>query len=129
MANRKFVLDKLARNLQQLSIASTRGSAGEVFVTGSVSVSYVDASISSPMGGVSDASSPFLGAGVQAPGKLKIKGAAGENSIDTIFASLVDVTVLANCAKFANDIIVEAGDTTAELGRIAGHQDLLMMGE
>lgn len=128
MANRKPVLDKLSRNLEQLGMSVVRGSAGEVVASG-VTVSYVDASIQSPMGGVSDAASPFLGVGVAAPGKLKIKGAAGENSIAAIFVSSDDLKVLAYCAHFANNIIIEAGDSATQLAEIQGHADLLGMGE
>lgn len=128
MSNR-FVLDKLARNLDQLGVPSTRGALGEVLVTGSVSVSYQDASIASPMGGVSDAASPFLGIGVVAPGKLLIKGAAGENTIAAIVTGSVELTVLAQCAKFANNIVVQAGDSLSQLAELAGHADLLGMGE
>jgi hypothetical protein len=128
MANKVPVLNKLARNLEMLGQVVSRGSDAEVIASG-MTVSYVSASIASPMGGVSDASSPFLGIGIAAPGKLKIKGAAGENSIAAIFTSAADLAVLAQCAHFANNILVEAGDTATQLAEIAGHADLLGMGE
>jgi len=94
-----------------------------------LTISYVDASIQSPMGGVSDASSPFLGIGIGNPGSIKVKGAAGENTIAGIFANASDLAVLACCVRFANDVVVEAGDTATELARLAGHPDLKMMGQ
>jgi hypothetical protein len=128
MANVRAVMDKLARNLQQLGQVVTRGSAYEVICDG-VTVSYTLAQIQSPMGGVSDVASPFLGAGIAAPGSLKVKGDAGENSIAAIFTTAANLLVLSQASKFANDIVVEAGDTTAQLARLAGHADLLGMGE
>lgn len=128
MANKKFVQEKIARNLEQYGLAVTRGSAGEVLAAG-LTVSYVDAVIQSPMGGVSDASSPFLGAGVQNPGKLKIKGAAGQNTLAAILGTADDLTVFAVCVRFANNVIVEAGDTTTQLAEFRGHPDLLATGE
>ena len=128
MANKVPVLNKLARNLEQLGQVVSRGANAEVIASG-LTVSYVDASIQSPMGGVSADSSPFLGMGIAAPGKLKIKGGAGENSIAAIFVAAGDLLVLSQCSKFANDVIVEAGDTATELARLAGHADLQMMGE
>jgi hypothetical protein len=128
MANGKFILNKIARNLEQYGLVVARGSADQVLVAGLV-VSYVDASIQSPMGGVSDASSPFLGIGIANPGKLKIKGAAGENAIADIFVDAADLNVLAVVARFANDVVVEAGDSAAELAVLRGHPDMLNVGE
>lgn len=127
MSNPVQVLDKIKRNLDAVGVAATRN-ATSVTAAG-LTISYVDASIQSPMGGVSDASSPFLGIGIGNPGVLKIKGAAGENAINTIFAAAADLAVLACCTRFANDVVVEAGDTATELARLAGHPDLKMMGQ
>lgn len=127
MANPVQVLDKIKRNLDAVGVSATRN-ATSVTAAG-LTISYVDASIQSPMGGVSDASSPFLGIGIANPGSIKIKGAAGENTIAGIFVNSSDLAVLACCARFANDVIVEAGDTTTELARLAGHPDLKMMGQ
>lgn len=127
MANSVQVLDKIKRNLDAVGVSATRN-ATSVTAAG-LTISYVDASIQSPMGGVSDASSPFLGIGIANPGSIKIKGAAGENTIAGIFVNSSDLAVLACCARFANDVIVEAGDTTTELARLAGHPDLKMMGQ
>lgn len=97
-------------------------------VVAGLTITYVDAAIQAPMGGVSDASSPFLGIGVASPGVIKIKGAAGENSVAAVMAGADELKVLAFCSHFANDVVVEAGDTTTELARIPGTADLRMMG-
>ena len=127
MANPAQTLDKIKRNLDAVGVAATRN-ATSVTAAG-LTVSYVDASLQSPMGGVDGSASPYLGIGVANPGSLKIKGAAGENTIAAIFVAAADLAVLACCARFANDVVVEAGDTTAELARLAGHPDLKMMGQ
>lgn len=127
MANPAQILDKIKRNLDAVGVAATRN-ATSVTAAG-LTISYVDASLQSPMGGVDGSASPYLGIGVANPGSLKIKGAAGENAINTVFAAAADLAVLACCARFANDVVVEAGDTTAELARLAGHPDLKMMGQ
>lgn len=127
MSNPVQVLDKIKRNLDAVGVPATRN-ATSVTAAG-LTISYVDASIQSPMGGLSDTSPPFLGIGIGNPGTIKIKGAATENTIAGIFVNAADLAVLACCTRFANDVIVEAGDTTAELARLAGHPDLKMMGQ
>lgn len=130
MANKVQILDKIERNMKQRGYGSsvTRTSAESLDVAG-LTVSYVEKDVSSPMGGVDDTQSPFLGVGTAAPGALKIKGDAGENTLAAVLGDAVDAVLLAECAGKANDIIVEAGDTTAELVRIAGHADVLGLGE
>ena len=131
MANKEQILDKVARNMKQRGHLAERvaqsveveKAGGDVLV-----VSYVDASIQSPMGGISDSASPFLGIGIAAPGKIKIKGAAGENSIAAIMDTLEAVALMAELAGYANDIILEAGDTSAELARVHGHESVLGLG-
>lgn len=126
MANPVQVLDKIKRNLDAVGVSATRN-ATSVTAAG-LTISYVDASIQSPMGGVDGGASPFLGIGVANPGVLKIKGATGENSIPAIFVDAADLAVLACCTRFANDVVVEAANGT-ELARLAGHPDLKMMGQ
>lgn len=124
------ILDKLARNLQQMGVSATRSATSVVIASANVgSISLVDASIQSPMGGVDGSVSPFLGIGVAAPCKIKIKGAAGKNTLAAILASSADAVVLAACARPANNIIIEAGDTTTQLAEIPGHPDMLGMGQ
>jgi hypothetical protein len=127
MANSSQILDKIKRNLEQMGVPATRG-ASSVVASG-LTISYSPASIQAPMGGVDGDSSPFLGMGIANPGKIKIKGAAGENSIAAMCASEADAKVWAVCSRFANNVIAEAGDTTAQLAEIQGHPDLLSMGQ
>jgi hypothetical protein len=128
MANKRAVLDKISRNLAQESIANTRDSSNNVLVD-SLVVSYVDASIQSPMGGVDGSVSPFLGIGIAAPGKLKIKGAAGQNTIAAIMTSQLRLQVLKAVGDIGNNVIIEAGDTATQLAEIRAHADLNMMGQ
>lgn len=124
------ILDKLARNLQQMGVSATRGATSVVIASANVgSISLVDASVQSPMGGVDGSVSPFLGIGVAAPCKIKIKGAAGKNTLAAILASSADAVVLAACARPANNIIIEAGDSATQLAEIPGHPDMLGMGQ
>lgn len=134
MANKEQILDKITRNMKQRGYSAERvgetceltkaGGAGDVLV-----VSYEDKEVQSPMGGVDDSQSPFLGIGIGAPGSIKIKGASGENTAADIFDDGDALALLAECAGKANDIIVEEGDTTDEVTRIAGHADLLGLGQ
>jgi len=130
MANKRAVLNKISRNLDQLAIAN-ENSGTEVLASGASGqlVSYVDADIMSPMGGVDGNISPFLGLGIASPGKLKIKGAAGQNSIAAIFASAADLQLLKVVGDMGNNVIIEEGDTTAQLAEIRAHADLQMMGQ
>ena len=124
------ILDKLARNLQQMGVSATRGATSVVIASANVgSISLVDASVQSPMGGIDGSVSPFLGIGVAAPCKIKIKGAAGKNTLAAILASSADAVVLAACARPANNIIIEAGDSVTQLAEIPGHPDMLGMGQ
>lgn len=127
MANPAQVLDKIKRNLDSVGVAATRTNSS--VTAAGLTITYVDADLQAPLGGVNGAASPFLGIGVANPGTIKIKGAAGENTIAGIFVAAADLAVLACCTRFANDVVVEAGDTTAELARLAGHPDLRMMGQ
>lgn len=131
MSNSVQILDKIARNMGQRGKTAERvGDTVEVTKTGGdiLTVSYVDASIQSPMGGVDDSVNPFLGIGTANPGKIKIKGEAGETSIATVMDTADALELLAECAGYANDIIVESGDDTTELARIHGHAHLVSLG-
>lgn len=132
MANKDAILDKIARNMVQRGYANSVRSGDSVLVTKTggdvLTVSYVAKSIQSPMGGVSDAASPFLGIGTAAPGSLKVKGAAGENTIAAISDTVEALALMNELAGYANDIIVEAGDTTTELARLRGHESVLGLG-
>ena len=131
MANKEQILDKIARNMGQRGHTAERvGDTVEVTKTGGdiLTVSYDDASIQSPMGGVDDTSSPFLGIGTANPGKIKIKGEAGENTIAAIMDQLEALALMSEVSGYANDIIIEEGDTTTELARIHGHAHLVSLG-
>jgi hypothetical protein len=80
------------------------------------------------MGGISPATSPYLGIGVAAPGSLKVKGAAAETTIAAVLDTVEALQVMAELTGFANDVIVESGASTAELARIRGIADAQGMG-
>lgn len=126
MANSAQILNKIARNLGQEGLAYVQG-ASSVSV-GNVVITYVPASIQSPMGGVDGNVSPFLGIGIANPGKIQMKGTSGLNTIAAIFTSATELKALSLAAAFANNVIVQAGDTTAQLAEIPGMVDLLAMG-
>lgn len=138
MANRVQILDKIERNLEQIGLAPVRNSA-EVLTVGNLIVRYENADIASPMGGVSDAASPFLGIGTANPGVIAISGLLdADAALADLFVDANDYRVLARCTSFANDVILRAGDTAtatdsvgagAELARLEGHPDLLGLGQ
>lgn len=128
MANKEAIMDKIVRNMKQRGFSgATRTATG--LVSDGLIVSYTDKDGDAPQIGVSDATSPFLGIGVAAPGSIKIKGAGGENSIAAMLTSVENVSLLAEISGLANDIVLEEGDTTTELARIAGQSDVLGLGE
>lgn len=133
MANSKQVLAKIARDAAQLGLTVNSQSASAVVIengSNDLTVSYVDASFSPSMqGGVDGASSPYLGIGVGNPGKIKIKSASTANdNITDVLDSLVAAKLLALCAGFANNILLENVDATFS-GEIRGHADLVGMGQ
>jgi len=129
MAQRQQMLDKIKRNLDILKIAATRNANDVTLNNSSRVISYVDADIQAPMGGIDGTINPFLGIGQGNPGKLKFKGAGGENTIAAIVDDAETLRVLGVLGNFANDKVIEAGDTTAELAAIEGHTDLIGMGQ
>ena len=129
MGMKEQILDKIKRNLDQLGIAATRSANDVTLDASSRVISYQDSDIKKPMGGVDPQVSPFLGIGVANPGQLKMKGAAGQNTIAAIMADADTLRAWAVMGNFANDKILEAGDSTAELARIEGHEDLAGMGQ
>lgn len=131
MANASHILAKIARNMHQRGITA-ENSSGSVKVTKTggdvLTVTYVAKSVQAPMGGIDPTVSPFLGVGVAAPGSLKMKGAAGENTLAAIMDTAEAAALLAELAGFANDISIEAGDSTSELARIMGSTDAIGLG-
>jgi len=129
MGMKEQILDKIKRNLDQLGIAATRNANDVTLDASSRVISYQDSDIKKPMGGVDPQVSPFLGIGVANPGQLKMKGDAGENTIAAIMTDADTLRAWAVMGNFANDKILEAGDSAAELARIEGQEDLAGMGQ
>lgn len=132
MANSKQVLAKIARDAAQLGLTVNSQTASAVVIengSNDLTVSYVDASIQAPMGGIDNTASPYLGIGTGNPGKIKIKSAStAADTIADVLDSLVAAKVLALCAGFANNIVLENSDATFS-GEIRGHADLIGMGQ
>jgi hypothetical protein len=118
--------------MKQRGLSAERvGETVEVEKTGGdkLTVSYQEKDVQSPMGGVDDKSSPFLGIGIAGAGSIKVKGAAGENAIADIIDTAEALELMNELGGFANDKIVEAGDSTTELARLRGQSDVLGLGE
>ena len=128
MSRKQQMIDKLHRNLKQLGLAPVLGN--ESLVVGGLTLSLFNHSVQAPLAGIDNSIHPYvLGAGIFSPFIWKIKGAAGENSLSAIFDSSAAVHALAYLGAYSNDIVVEAGDTTAELAYIHGSSDLSMIGQ
>lgn len=112
MANKVQILDKIERNCRQLGIAVTRDSSDQLTAAGMV-ITYTDAVIEAPMGGIDDSTSPFLGIGVANPGVI---------DIDTNPSTLDEFRVLRVVSGMANDIQLPAG-------RLEGSADMLGLGQ
>ena len=123
------ILDKIKRNLDSLGIAATRGATTITVTTSNLVISYVDADINAPLGGVDSTITPFLGIGIASPGQIKMKGASGENTIAAIFTDEANLRVWSSLGNFANDKVLEEGDSTTQLALIEGHPDLVGMGQ
>lgn len=132
MGNSVQILAKLARNAAQVGLTvNSQSQLAVVIENGSndLTISYVDASIQSPMGGVDSSVSPYLGIGVGNPGKLLLKSAISTNdNISDVIDSVVAAKVLALMAAFANNIVLENSDA-AFRAEIRGHEDLIGMGQ
>lgn len=132
MANSKQILAKIARDAAQLGLTVNSQSQSAVVIengSNDLTVSYVDASIQAPMGGVDPSVSPYLGIGVGNPGKIKIKSAINTGGdISDVTDSLVAAKLLALCAGFANNLLLENSDASFS-GEIRGHADLIGMGQ
>lgn len=111
MANKVQILDKIQRNCEQAKIAVSRTSALSLTAAGIV-ITYVDAVIQSPMGGIDGSVSPFLGIGIANPGKINL----GTNP-----STLDQFRVLRIACGHANTVVIPAGE-------LEGSVDLLGMG-
>ena len=137
MANSVQILDKIARAAELEGLTVNSHTADQVIVDDGgddILIKYQAASIQEPMGGVSDASSPYLGIGVANPGYIVFsKNAAGNDAIADVFDTAVAVKMFSICCGFANDVSVQDGNegigTSAELVRVKGMNDLVGLGQ
>lgn len=132
MGNSKQILAKIARDAAQVGLSVNSQSASAVVIengSNDLTVSYVDASIQAPMGGVDPSASPYLGIGIGNPGKIKIKSASNAaGDVSDVLDSMVAAKLLALCAGFANDIALENSDASFA-DEIRGHADLIGLGQ
>lgn len=133
MSQSAQILAKLARNASNLGLTVNSQTQTAVIIdngSNDLTISYVDASFSpAVVGGVDPANSPYLGAGVNSPGKIKIKSAStAADDMTDILDSATAAQVLAMCASMANDITLENSDATFT-AEIRGHSDLRGMGQ
>ena len=129
MGMKEQILDKIKRNLDQLGIDASRNQDDVTLDASSRIISYVDSDLKKPMGGVDPQQSPLLGIGIANPGQLNMKGDGGENTIAAILDDEDTLRAWGVMGNFANDKVLEAGDTTAQLARVEGHEDLPGMGQ
>lgn len=138
MANKEAIMDKIVRNMKQRGFSGAtrtatglqlQKSSGAADATKILQVVYVDKSGNAPQIGVSDAVSPFLGIGVAAPGSIKIIGGTADTTLALTMDSIEALVLLSAISGMANDIVLEEGATNTEVGRIAGHSDVLGLGE
>lgn len=134
MANKVQVLDKIQRNCEQLSIATTRSDADTLVVSG-ITITYVDADIQKPMGGIDDQTNPFLGIGVGNPGRIKLSASIDSADAAALSDLLVDgedaqvFHIIAGMANTKELEVLNAGAGADFQATILGHQDLLGMGQ
>ena len=137
MANSVQILDKIARAAEMAGLTVNSHTATAVVIddgANDILIKYQTADISSPMGGVSDASSPFLGIGIANPGYLVMSpNAVGDKTIAQVFVNATNVEVFSILCGFANDVSVHDGNegvgTSAELVRVAGLSDQIGLGQ
>lgn len=138
MANKVQILDKVARNLAMLGIAYARDVEKLTVSNGSnnLVISYVDADIAAPLGGINGQVSPFLGMGIASPGSIKIEGAGVNTAVQATVGELINsataAKVLHLVSGFANSIMlvnVNAGAGADLSVEIEGNVDLKMMGQ
>lgn len=126
------IMAKIARNCEQLGLTVNSNSGSAVVIengSNDLTVSYVAASIDLPMGGVSPASSPFLGVGIVAPGTLKLKSSStAADAITDVLDSVVAAKVFKVLVGMGNDILLENSDATFS-STIRGHAELTGMGQ
>jgi hypothetical protein len=123
------VLSKIKRNLDMMGIPATQSASAVTLTNSSRVISYQLMDLKDPLGGVDPSVSPFLGIKQANPGKLVLKGAAGENTVAAILSDAETARVLAMLGGFANDKVIEAGDSATELAYLEGHETQQGMGQ
>jgi hypothetical protein len=128
------VIAKIKRNLDQLGITYTDNGT-YVLLDTTLQLTYEDATIQNPMGGIDPATSPYLGIGIANPGFIKLyepTNASGATpTMPEFMTSVVRAQILAVCAAFANDISLVMDNTSnvaTEIVRIRGTVDFTGMG-
>lgn len=132
MANSVAILQKMARNAQQMGLTvNSQSQTAVVIENGSndLTISY-QAAVMTPsvVGGIDPTVSPFLGIGVGNPGQMVITSPGTAGTVAGVIDSAVAAQVLAMVAALANDIIL-ADSTHASICQLRGHSDLLGMGQ
>ena len=131
-ANTTALMNKIARKAAQLGLTVVSNSGTSVVIdnaSNDLTISYVDASIDAPMGGVANTSAPYLGIGVANPGKIKMKSAStAADTIADVMDSLVAAKVLHLLGGFANNIVLENSDATFT-AELRGDVDNLGLGQ
>ncbi len=132
MANSVQILAKLARNAQMLGLSVVSQSQSAVVISNgsnNLSISYVLASIQSPMGGVDPTVSPYLGIGIANPGKLKLTSAINTNgNMSDVIDGQVAAQVLQMMSGMDNNIILSNSDGSYSV-ELRGDADLIGMGQ
>jgi len=132
MPNVSALMNKIARNAAQLGLTVNSNSGTAVVIengSNDLTISYVDASILAPMGGVDGSASPFLGIGTANPGKLKLKSAIStDDSVADVLDSTVAAKVLHMLGGFSNNVLLENSDASYS-AELRGDVDNLGMGQ
>lgn len=127
-----MIMAKIERNARQLGLTIVSSSGTNVVIdngSNDFTVSYVQPTITAPMGGVDGSASPFLGIGVVSPGQLKMKSAiATAGTIADVMDSLIAARVVHMLGWMANDIVLE-NSTASFTATLRGHSDVLGAGQ
>jgi hypothetical protein len=121
MANEKFILAKVQRNLEQMGVTVVVNATS--IAVDDVVLTLEDPAIQAPMGGVDGSVSPFIGIGVANPNVMVLTCA---NDVPPLTDG--EVKLLAVCARFANSIKIN-DSSNALLMFVPGHADLIGMGQ
>ena len=126
------LMAKIERNARQLGLTVNSNSGSAVVIdngSNDLTVSYVQPTITAPMGGVDPASSPFLGVGTVQPGQLKVKSSStAADAVSDVVDSVVAVKLVHMLGGFSNDVLLENSDATFS-AVLRGDVDNLGMGQ